>query len=89
MSPFFGFSKVAFYKDRQYDLDSIGENDRAIIVIDTKTLKEIKRMMMNKASEKDNVYDRNHYASGTRRQKASRLYKESMRALIRKIAPKK
>ena len=56
---------VEFTRDGRYALLSIWENDGALIVYDASTLKEIKRIGMNKPSGKYNVYNKIHRSSGT------------------------
>ena len=52
---------VAFTRDGKYALVSIWEKDGAVIVYDSVTLKEIKRIPMNNPSGKYNVYNRTRY----------------------------
>jgi len=56
---------VEFDRYGRYALLSIWDKDGAIVVYDAKTLKEIKRLPMNKPSGKYNVYNKIHYSSGT------------------------
>ncbi len=56
---------VEFTKDGRYALLSIWDDDGALIVYDSHTLKEVKRLSMKKPSGKYNVYNKTHYASGT------------------------
>ena len=56
---------VEFTKDGRYALLSIWDDDGAIIVYDSKTLKEIKRIPMKKPSGKYNVYNKTRYQAGT------------------------
>ncbi|VAW63762.1 Nitrite reductase associated c-type cytochorome NirN [hydrothermal vent metagenome] len=44
---------------------SIWDPDGAVIVYDAETLKEIKRLPMNKPSGKYNVYNKTRYLEGT------------------------
>ncbi len=56
---------VEFTKDGRYALLSIWENDGAIVIYDAKSLKELKRIKMNKPSGKYNVYNKITRSSGT------------------------
>ena len=56
---------VEFTKDGKYALLSIWDNDGAVVVYDAMTLKEIKRIPMNKPSGKYNVYNKTKYERGT------------------------
>jgi len=56
---------VEFTKDGRYALLSIWDNDGALVVYDTATLKEVKRLPMRKPSGKYNVYNKTHYEAGT------------------------
>jgi DNA-binding beta-propeller fold protein YncE len=56
---------VEFTRDGKYALVSIWENDGALVVYDAKTLKEIKRLPMNKPSGKYNVYNKITRSAGT------------------------
>ena len=56
---------VEFTRDGRYALLSIWDRDGAVVVYDAKTLKEIKRIPMDKPSGKYNVYNKIHYAEGT------------------------
>lgn len=56
---------VEFTQDGRYALLSIWEDDGAVIVYDSQTLKEIKRIPMKKPSGKYNVYNKTTYAAGT------------------------
>lgn len=56
---------VEFTKDGKYVLLSIWDKDGAVIVYDSKTFKEIKRLPMKKPSGKYNVYNKTHYERGT------------------------
>ena len=54
-----------FTRDGRYVLLSIWENDGALIVYDSKTLEEVKRIPMNKPSGKYNVYNKITRSEGT------------------------
>ena len=54
-----------FTRDGRYLLLSIWANDGALIVYDSQTLKEIKRIPMNKPSGKYNVGNKVEFAEGT------------------------
>ncbi len=56
---------VEFDRDGRHALLSIWDKDGAVIVYDAKTLKEIKRLPMNKPSGKYNVYNKTHRSEGT------------------------
>ena len=56
---------VEFTRDGRYALLSIWDIDGAVIVYDAKTLKEIKRLPMNKPSGKYNVFNKTRYLEGT------------------------
>jgi hypothetical protein len=56
---------VEFDRYGRYALLSIWDRDGAVVVYDAKTLKEIKRLPMNKPSGKYNVYNKTRYSSGT------------------------
>jgi len=56
---------VEFTRDGKYALVSIWETDGAIVVYDTVTLEEVKRLPMNKPVGKYNVYNKIHYEEGT------------------------
>ena len=56
---------VEFTNDGRYVLLSIWEDDGAIVVYDSHTLKEIKRIPMRKPSGKYNVYNKTRYRPGT------------------------
>ncbi len=56
---------VEFDRDGKVFLLSIWDRDGAVVVYDAKTLKEIKRLPMNKPSGKYNVYNKIHRSAGT------------------------
>lgn len=56
---------VEFTRDGRYLLLSIWDTDGALIVYDSKTLREIKRLPMNKPSGKYNVGNKVEFAEGT------------------------
>ena len=56
---------VEFTRDGRYALASLWEMDGAIIVFDASTLKEVKRIPMNKPSGKYNVYNKITRSAGT------------------------
>ncbi|MDT8385978.1 MAG: cytochrome D1 domain-containing protein [Thiogranum sp.] len=56
---------VEFTRDGKYALLSIWDEEGAVIVYDAGTLKEIKRLPMNKPSGKYNVYNKTRYSEGT------------------------
>ncbi len=56
---------VEFTRDGKYALLSIWDNDGAVIVYDATTLKEVKRLPMNKPSGKYNVYNKITRSAGT------------------------
>lgn len=56
---------VEFTRDGKYALLSIWDPDGAVIVYDSNTLEEIKRLPMNKPSGKYNVYNKTRYQEGT------------------------
>ncbi len=56
---------VEFDRDGSHALLSIWDKDGAVIVYDAKSLKEIKRLPMNKPSGKYNVYNKTHRSEGT------------------------
>jgi len=56
---------VEFTRDGRYALLSIWDRKGAIVVYDARSLKEIKRIPMDKPSGKYNVYNKIHYAEGT------------------------
>ncbi len=56
---------VEFDRDGRHVLLSIWDKDGAVIVYDAKSLKEIKRLPMNKPSGKYNVYNKTRRSEGT------------------------
>ncbi|UCC57468.1 MAG: c-type cytochrome [Gammaproteobacteria bacterium] len=56
---------VEFTRDGKYALLSIWDPEGAVIVYDADTLKEVKRLSMNKPSGKYNVYNKTRYSAGT------------------------
>lgn len=56
---------VEFTRDGRYALLSIWDDDGAVVVYDSKTLKEVKRLPMKKPSGKYNVYNKTHRSEGT------------------------
>jgi len=58
---------VEFTRDGKYALLSIWDVDGALIIYDASTLKEVKRLPMNKPSGKYNVYNKTRYVEGTSR----------------------
>lgn len=56
---------VEFTRDGRYVLLSIWASDDALIVYDSQTLEEIKRLPMNKPSGKYNVGNKIEFAEGT------------------------
>ncbi len=56
---------VEFTRDGKYALVSVWDKDGALVIYDTATLKEIKRLPMNKPSGKYNVYNKITRSSGT------------------------
>jgi DNA-binding beta-propeller fold protein YncE len=56
---------VEFTKDGRYALVSVMEPDGAIIVVDAKTFKTIKRIPMKRPVGKYNVYNKTHLSEGT------------------------
>ena len=56
---------VEFSRDGRYALLSIWDKDGAIVVYDAKSLREIKRLPMNKPSGKYNVYNKITLSTGT------------------------
>jgi cytochrome c553 len=56
---------VEFTRDGKYALLSIWDMDGAVVIYDAETLKEIKRLPMNKPSGKYNVFNKTRYLEGT------------------------
>ncbi|MCX7194048.1 MAG: c-type cytochrome [Proteobacteria bacterium] len=56
---------VEFTRDGKYALVSIWEMDGALVIYDTETLKEVKRIPMKKPSGKYNVYNKITRSAGT------------------------
>lgn len=56
---------VEFTRDGKYALVSVWEKEGALVIYDAETLKEIKRLPMNKPSGKYNVYNKITRSSGT------------------------
>ena len=56
---------VEFTRDGRYALLSIWDDDGAVVVYDSQTLKEVKRLPMKKPSGKYNVYNKTHRSEGT------------------------
>ncbi|MBF0184780.1 MAG: c-type cytochrome [Magnetococcales bacterium] len=56
---------VEFTRDGRYALLSIWENDGALVIYDSQTLEEVKRLPMRKPSGKYNVYNKITRSSGT------------------------
>lgn len=56
---------IEFTRDGKYALLSIWDPEGAVIIYDAKTLKEIKRLPMNKPSGKYNVFNKTRYIEGT------------------------
>lgn len=56
---------VEFTRDGRYALVSIWENDGALVVYDAASLREIKRIQMNKPSGKYNIFNKINRSSGT------------------------
>ncbi len=56
---------VEFTRDGKYALVSIWEPDGALVVYDAATLREIKRLPMNKPSGKYNIYNKITHSAGT------------------------
>ncbi|WP_227657698.1 cytochrome D1 domain-containing protein, partial [Candidatus Magnetaquicoccus inordinatus] len=56
---------VEFTRDGRYALLSIWENDGALVIYDSETLQEVKRIPMRKPSGKYNVYNKITRSSGT------------------------
>ena len=67
LKPFPGkiFAHTEFTKDGKYALASIWDEDGALIVLDSLTLKEVKRIPMKKPSGKYNIYNKTHLSQGT------------------------
>lgn len=59
------FAHVEFTRDGKYVLASLWENDGAIIIYDAVTLKEVKRLPMNKPVGKYNVWNKINRSEGT------------------------
>jgi len=59
------FAHVEFTRDGKYVLASLWENDGAIIIYDAVTLKEVKRLPMNKPVGKYNVWNKITKSEGT------------------------
>lgn len=59
------FAHVEFTRDGRYALASLMEADGALIVIDAQTLKEVKRLPMNKPIGKYNVWNKTMRSEGT------------------------
>jgi len=56
---------VEFTRDGRYALVSVWENDGALVIYDAATLREVKRLPMNKPSGKYNVYNKITRSAGT------------------------
>jgi mono/diheme cytochrome c family protein/DNA-binding beta-propeller fold protein YncE len=56
---------VEFTRDGKYALVSVWEMDGALVIYDTETLKEVKRIPMKKPSGKYNVYNKTTRSAGT------------------------
>ncbi len=56
---------VEFTRDGKYALLSVWENDGALVIYDAATLKEVKRLPMNKPSGKYNVFNKITRSAGT------------------------
>ncbi|HHJ36447.1 MAG TPA: cytochrome C oxidase Cbb3 [Gammaproteobacteria bacterium] len=56
---------VEFTRDGKYALLSIWDPEGAVVVYDAETLKEVKRLPMNKPSGKYNVFNKTRYLEGT------------------------
>ena len=56
---------IEFDRYGKYAILSIWDRDGAIVIYDAKTLKEVKRIPMNKPSGKYNVYNKTRLSSGT------------------------
>jgi len=59
------FAHVEFTRDGKYVLASLWENDGALIIYDAATLKEVKRLPMNKPVGKYNVWNKITKSEGT------------------------
>ncbi|WP_413463937.1 cytochrome D1 domain-containing protein [Dechloromonas denitrificans] len=59
------FAHVEFTRDGKYVLASLWENDGALIIYDAATLKEVKRLPMNKPVGKYNVWNKISKSEGT------------------------
>jgi hypothetical protein len=56
---------VEFTRDGKYALLSVWDEDGAIIIYDSNSLKELKRIPMKKPSGKYNIYNKTHLSEGT------------------------
>jgi hypothetical protein len=56
---------VEFTQDGRFALLSIWDDDGALVVYDSHTLQEVKRIPMKKPSGKYNVYNKTRYQRGT------------------------
>jgi cytochrome c553/WD40 repeat protein len=56
---------VEFTRDGKYALLSIWDPEGAVVIYDAESLKEVKRLPMNKPSGKYNVYNKTRYSAGT------------------------
>ena len=56
---------VEFTRDGKYALVSVWDKDGALVIYDSETQEEIKRLPMNKPSGKYNVYNKTRYIEGT------------------------
>lgn len=56
---------VEFTRDGRYALVSLWETDGAIVVYDTATFEEVKRIPLSKPSGKYNVWNKTHLSAGT------------------------
>lgn len=65
MAPGKTVAHTEFDRTGRYALISIWENDGAVLVVDTHTLKVIKRIPMRKPSGKYNIWNKTHYDEGT------------------------
>jgi DNA-binding beta-propeller fold protein YncE len=54
-----------FDRSGRHALVSIWEDDGAVLVIDVRTLKVVKRIPMKKPSGKYNIWNKIHFAEGT------------------------